>query len=153
MIRAISALVFLVAFASAFTSTRMTIHTNKRTIMSMNAWGSQQKIGQSVITTTAPKPHHDDVKPDIRRPARGSGFDERADHASIEEVSRSVSAIDRSFRQRSLLMNMEGDIFGSAEKIERVRLAGNSAILEGPSKVRSVSAGGLMKDWDFDFGN
>jgi hypothetical protein len=129
------------------------------TQISMSSTGAKQVLGSSVITTTTTKIPHDDSQTSLRRRARGSGFDERNEFLTEEEIGRTVSNIDKYFRQKSLLSNLQGERWGLPEKLERIRLAASvdgtisSTILPGSTtKTPSLSAGGLFKEWESDIG-
>ena len=136
----------------------MTRSTNKSTTISMNAGAPQQVVGSSVITTTITKAPLDEAQALLRRTPRGSGFDERFEFVSDEEVAKSVSNIDKSFRQHALLMGLQGENWGTAEKLERIRMAAKfegtlapSALPGAVASVATVNAGGLLNDWNFEF--
>jgi hypothetical protein len=131
----------------------------KRSSLSM-MWDTQKVGRKSIVETTIPKTQEEEaISTMFRRVPPGSGMDERSPTVISDELleieSATISRIDRSFRQNSLKMALEGDFIGSAEKLNRIHLATASGILPdtmiaGSSKVASLSAGGLFKDWDAD---
>jgi hypothetical protein len=96
----------------------------------------------------------------FRRDHIGSGMDERQQTITGEDINDSldqISRIDKNYRQQSLLMSLEdSSVLGTVDKAQRVKLAASEGLLPssfGPEthvSAPSMTAGGLMNDWDFD---
>ena len=96
----------------------------------------------------------------FRRDHIGSGMDERQQTITGEDINDSldqISRIDKNYRQQSLLMSLEEtSVLGTVDKAQRVKLAASEGLLPssfGPEthvSAPSMTAGGLMNDWDFD---
>jgi hypothetical protein len=144
----------LISVAFGFLPRSMMTRSSKNSMVSMNAGAPQQIVGSSVITTTITKAPLDEAQTLLRRTPRGSGFDERFEFISDEEVAKAVSNIDKSFRQHALLMGLQGENWGTAEKLERIRMAAKFEGTLAPSALpgaSAVNAGGLLNDWNFEF--
>jgi hypothetical protein len=122
-------------------------------------WGVQ-KLGQSVIgtgTVTTPAEEQESATSIFKRIPVGSGNDYRETFGKLEESNKweTLSTIDKSFQQKTLLMSLEGSSMGTVEKLERIRLASSldnllpSSFSSETLKRSNVRAGGLLKDWDF----
>lgn len=127
--------------------------------LSMSTWGVQ-KLGQSVIgtgTISTPTEEQESTTSIFKRIPVGSGNDYRESNGKKEEALKweTLSTIDKSFQQKTLLMGLESVSMGSTEKIERIRLASTvesllpSSFATETLKTSNIRAGGLMKDWDF----
>lgn len=154
------ALAVLSADAFQLISSTSTLSSMK---LHMNAWGVQ-KLGKSVLDTIAAEPEiKDEAPPSIfKRVPVGSGNDERKtimfekdQEKYNEEKFETLSTIDRSFQQKTLMMGLEGSRWGTAEKLQRIELATSQNLLPSSfekSTVQSsnIRAGGLLEDdWDF----
>jgi hypothetical protein len=152
MVRASNLILTVIAAFLSMTAAYSAANILRKTSLTMNAWGAQQKVGQSVITTTSlNKTALDGLKNFTRRPPRGSGFDERLHSETDEETANMVSSVDKSFRQQALLKCLQSDAVSDVVRLERVHLASSvQGILFAPSKTGTVLAGGLLSEWDFD---
>jgi len=133
------------------------------------AWGLQ-KLGQPVIsinnsvTTGAPETG----ALFGRKHVVTNGNDERGVHGgggssstlSKEQYYDELTSLDTNFRKQSLLMGLT-DKWSSAEKIQRIEMASTVESLLPASfafsssssvvQVTNLKAGGLTKEWDFEF--
>jgi hypothetical protein len=133
--------------------------------LKLNAWGLQ-KLGQSVISINNTVTVNADPANVFfgRRNVVSTGNDERLSSGteSVVEVNReqhyqSLSNIDKSFRQQTLLMGLSSPKLSNVEKLGRIELASSvenllpSALMK-QSIVQSVDmhSGGLMNAWQFD---
>ena len=148
----------LASNVDAFFSTpsgNLSLRPRSSTISMM--WDTK-KVGKSVTQTTAPKVAEEEVFSKIfRRAPPGSGMDERSPSTlpvDLQDLeSASISRIDRSLRQHSLLMTLEGTSLGTLDKVTRIQLGSLAEgtlpeTLLGTSRVTTLAAGGLFKDWD-----
>lgn len=127
--------------------------------LSMSMFGAQ-KLGQSIIGTTMnPTTQTTAATSWFRRAPVGSGGDDTAvdDMVDGEESSyKVVSKINLSFKQHSLLMELNNNKWGTTEKLQRIQNAAVDGIISpSTSSISDVSAsnlqsGGLMMDWNFD---
>lgn len=134
------------------------------TRLHMNAWGVQ-KLGKSVLDNVVVT-----VEPQVEEPLSrfkkipvGSGADERKrilhkkDQTNYDEEKYALlSKIDKSFMQKNLLMGLQGNYWGEAEKLNRINLASSTGNLLPASlnsasiTVSNIQAGGLFEDdWNF----
>lgn len=129
----------------------------------MSIWGSSQKVGRPLIET-APNESPDTSFPNInKRKPIGGGNDERALGLDPENADSSdcdwnvVANIARNFQQKELLQLLQSKQVGIVEKIARVRSASlgenllPSSFVPEAVQAPSLRAGGLTKDWDFEF--
>ena len=89
----------------------------------------------------------------FRRAPPGSGSDDRFPSFPKEHDQKiehaQLSRIDQSLRQKTLKMALEGSRVGEVHKLSLISRAVHEGILsESTTKVASMSAGGLFKDWD-----
>jgi hypothetical protein len=132
--------------------------------MNMNAW--RTKLGKSIIDTSVPNtPVEKDSQGKgafLNKRLAGFGTDERngpTESPEEEEANfQKLSNIDKAFRQKNLLHNLaSSSSWSEAEKVSRIRMAAHVENLLpsslSPSSIKPASnlAGGLFKDWDFDF--
>ena len=137
------------------------------TVVYMSIWGSQ-KVGRPVINV--PQSGNEDssaVTSSFKRKTVGAGNDERPS-SPLDSISQGiasngepdwpvVSKMSMNLQQKALLMSLTSDDLGIEDKKERIRLASTYEKLlpSSFSKQTLVSpklqAGGMMKDWDFDF--
>ena len=131
--------------------------------MTMSMWGAQ-KLGQSVIGTAVESPATSSSSSWFRRPPIGSGCDDTTassdDDNSDDNESmkyKAMSSISSNFKQHSLMMELTGSNWGTAEKVQRIQraaadgLLGTTALsLSSGARASQLDAGGLMNDWHFD---
>jgi hypothetical protein len=153
-------LLFIINSCAAFSSTHKLLSSSKSSLH-MSMWGAQ-KLGQSVIGTTSVESPSTQATSWFRRAPIGSGGDERCSNEDNEEHEsmkyETMSKIDLSFKQHSLMMELSKNKWGTQEKLERIRLGAAdglfpSALSLSSSPLASASdlnAGGLMNDWQFD---
>ena len=93
----------------------------------------------------------DAIKELFRRTPPGSGADDRFPSypKDNEQDHAQLSRIDQSLKKNSLKMALEGSRLGSVSKLSLISQAVDEGILaESSTKVASISAGGLFKDWE-----
>jgi len=131
------------------------------TKISMASSFGVQKLGEKVkepATETIPLVEDDNKDLGLLGDHVGSGMDERVPALSAADITGGldeISAIDKSFRQQSLLMTLgENSVLGTFDKAERVRIGASEGLLpdmfENTITAPSLLSGGLMDDWDFD---
>ena len=136
--------------------------------MTMSMWGAQ-KLGQSVIGTTTVESPATQSTSWFRRAPVGSGCDDtNADAADDDDSEDSemmrykvMGNIDTSFKQHSLMMELTSNKWGSQEKLQRIQRAAADGLISpstlslsssssSSARASDMTAGGLMKDWNFD---
>jgi hypothetical protein len=85
-------------------------------------------------------------------------MDERQTAVTGDDINESldqISRIDRSYRQQNLLMSLESNsVLGTHDKAQRVSMAVSEGLLPNTFAASNViqspsmTAGGLMDDWD-----
>ena len=144
----------------AFSSTHKLSSTLSRSkSLHMSMWGAQ-KLGQSVIGTTSVESPATQATSWFRRAPIGSGGDERCSNEDNDENENikyeTMSKIDLSFKQHSLMMELNNNKWGTNEKLERIRLGAADGLfpsalsLSSSAHASNLNAGGLMNDWQFD---
>ena len=163
MIKTIVALLVFAASTQGFTfgpARRLTTFSTRVSSSLSMMWDTKKLGGKAMVEITAPKVHdEEEVSNLFRRAPPGSGMDERSPMILNDELqdieSASLSRMDKSFRQHSLKMALEGNFMGTEAKLQRIASAsafeGTLPESMGPAsmKVASMTAGGLYKDWDF----
>lgn len=149
-------LLAILGLTHSFTPIRTTPSSSSRLPLTM-VWGLQ-KLGNP---TKGIEINPDEVVVDKHQPfgsdrlGSGSGVDERC---SVSEETESdwetVSKIDKMMRQRTLEMALGSSTVGDTQKVRMIEAA---ADVEGllPSsfssmKPASLTAAGLLNDWEFD---
>lgn len=162
----IKTLVAVIVFATSiqgftFGPGRLTTVPQIRASSSLSMmWDTKKLGGKALVEISPPKVHDEEVTSNLfRRTPLGSGMDERSPTILNDEMqeieSASLFRIEKSFRQQALKMTLEGDYIGTASKLQRIASASAfEGILPeslglGSTKVASMTAGGLYKDWDF----
>lgn len=152
-------IISILCVATAFTM-KGNQHSTK---LHMTAWGVQ-KLGKSILDNSVVTVEHqeEDTTTRFKKIPVGSGADERKSilHKKDqivygEEKNALLSKIDKSFMQKNLLMGLQGDHWGDAEKMARINLGVAENLL--PASLNSagittsnIQAGGLFEDeWDF----
>ena len=119
-----------------------------------------KKLGRSVIDITIPQTTEQTAGQFFQRVSIGSGIDDRAVSDSKEKEDeknyRLLSKINKAFQQKSLLMTLESSTCGELYKLDRINLAAGlestlpctSSFSSGTVRSSTLSAGGLMKEWD-----
>jgi hypothetical protein len=119
-----------------------------------------KKLGRSVIDITIPQTTEQTAGQFFQRVSIGSGIDDRAVSDSKEKEDeknyRLLSKINKTFQQKSLLMTLESSTCGELYKLDRINLAASlestlpctSSFNSGTVRSSTLSAGGLMKEWD-----
>eukprot|EP01038_Epipyxis_sp_PR26KG_P007538 gene7538-10272_t len=146
----------VIATSFAFVPNSIYFSSSSRSSLKMNVWGVQ-KLGQSVIDIAVTPVQGTETSSIFKRVTIGSGSDERKipTEEEEEENNASLSRMYKSFKQKSLLMGLEGNSWGFVEKQERIRLAASVENLLPSSFASEVVtsanmySGGLMKDWEF----
>ena len=162
--------IFLLNFSSTFSfglAPRRVVGRPTTTKLNMS-WGLQ-KLGQPVIsinssvTTGAPetgalfgRKHVVTNGNDERGTTHGGG----PSSLSKEQYYNELTSLDTNFRKQSLLMGLS-DKWSTAEKIQRIEMASTVESLLPASfafsssssvvQVTNLKAGGLTKEWDFEF--
>jgi hypothetical protein len=150
---------------SRFLHTSSTPIISTRLCASVGGWGSQ-KLGQSVISQNTTEVIIDHATLLRLRPTIGSGEDERGVRSSSsvdffeseENVEATLTRIEKSYKQRSLLMSLKNPKISNFDKLEAVRNAVRvDGLLNIPlmttNEVRTVNikSGSLMNDWNLTF--
>jgi len=159
MMMMMTILLALVASSSAFFA-RTGRSSSVGKIQMASSFGVQ-KLGEKVMepsTETIPLVEDDNQDLGLLGDHVGSGMDERIPALSAADITSGldeISAIDKSFRQQSLLMTLgETSVLGTLDKAERVRLGASEGLLpdmfENSVSSPSMMSGGLMDDWNFD---
>ena len=121
---------------------------------------TKKRMGKSIIGTVLPQiPNELETNsPFFQRTPPGTGMDERTPMILSDDMqaleSEKISKIFKSFRQKSLMTMLEGSALGSVEKLNRITLAASvqsflpESFIPGASKTSSITAGGLLDDWN-----
>lgn len=143
----------LMASSSAFSTNKRAAVAGTKRFIPVMAWGSNLKLGQSVITPEAPET----VTRDPITPTPISDVESQSGSSVIQDPfsdTTLITKIDMSLKQKALLMALTNSAVSETVKMDRLHLAASNGVL--PSSFResavtasSLSSGGLMKDWDF----
>jgi hypothetical protein len=149
------------AFSKFSAATRLT-----SSALQMGAFGAQT-LGKSVLDTDSPEVAEKvDAEPSVfKHIPIGSGADERKKilHEKEQEIYDEekyalLSNIDKTMKQRNLMMGLQGDYWGENEKLNRIKTAaGTDGLLPAslnlnsmPVQAANLKGGGLLDDdWDF----
>jgi len=150
----IAAVTFL-TFSEGF-STQNRIVSRRSTIKMM--WDTKKMGGANAGTIKQKKiaVHEEEtIKDFFRRVPLGTGSDDRFPTYPKEKEQEmehaQLSRIDQSLRQKSLKMALEGKYHGVFGKMALISRAVHEGTLAKSSTIgASMSAGGLLKDWDMD---
>jgi len=129
--------------------------------ISMNDFGIK-KLGRSIIDASVSQGTEQSSGQFFQRVlSLGSGIDDRTtgipNAMEVEDNYRLLSKINKTFQQKSLLMTLESSTCGELYKLDRINLAAgvestlpctSSSFSSGTVRSSTLSAGGLMKDWD-----
>ena len=153
----LSLLFIIINSCVAFSTSHKSRSASKSLHMSM--WGAQ-KLGQSVIGTTSVESPATQAQSLFRRAPIGSGGDERCSNEDSDENEymkyETMGKINLSFKQQSLMMELNNNKWGTQEKLERIRLGASDGVfpsalsLSSSTRASDLNAGGLMNDWQFD---
>lgn len=135
---------------------RIVSHRSARHSTLNMMWDTKKMGGANAGTIEQKKIVHEEeetIKDFFRRTPPGSGADDRFPTFPKEKEQEiehaKLSRIDQSLRQKTLKMSLEGNHFGSVDKLTLISQAINEGILSATTtKTASMSAGGLYKEWD-----
>lgn len=123
-------------------------------------WG-KIKLGQSVLKEVPVKTEDATVHSHVTKTTSigtdRAGFDERSFEQNEEIEFESLSKIDLSLRRINLLRSLSSTTLSQNVKFDMVSNAFSESLISshfalgGSISSYSVKAGGLSKDWEFDF--
>lgn len=161
-------LLLLVAISLVFnvssfplTAPRKSLSVRLNMAISFDSWGSQ-KVDDVPMEAPTLRPSSSPESASIgvrRKPAYNAGLDERfpqfPTEKSLEKEYEKVANLDVNMRQRTLLMGLQGNQWGEAEKLMRIEVASlDGGILPSSSaysvQSANLEAGGLLEDWNFN---